>query len=161
MKTSSKLFLSWSTHIFSFNFKLLPRRGSIHLNADILSRENQLQDNPTAQDTAETHIHSIFPAIKTCKLSACGICAISLSSASALQRNFHSKKNEIWPSKSSIITLFTRLQTKFRYRIPSWKRTVADFKTAFVPTHSNISKEIRLSATSAILWLSPFVKKQL
>ena len=53
MKTSSKLLLRWSTHIFSFNFKLLHRRGSIHLNADILSRKNHLQDNPTAQDTAE------------------------------------------------------------------------------------------------------------
>ena len=64
MKTSSKLFLRWSTHIFSYNFKILHRRGCIHLNADILSRESQLLDNPTQQDADETHINKIFPIVK-------------------------------------------------------------------------------------------------
>ena len=77
MKTSSKLFLRWSTQIFSYNFKILHRKGSIHLNADVLSRESQLLDNPTKQDAEETHIHKIFPTIKTCKLDVCGICSIS------------------------------------------------------------------------------------
>ena len=77
MKTSSKLFLRWSTQIFSYNFKILHRKGSIHLNADVLSRESQLLDNPTQQDAEETHIHKIFPTITTCKLNPCGICSIS------------------------------------------------------------------------------------
>ena len=77
MKTSSKLFLRWSTQIFSYNFKILHRKGSIHLNADVLSRESQLLDNPTQQDAEETHIHKIFPTIKTCKMDICGICSIS------------------------------------------------------------------------------------
>ena len=51
------------------------------MNADILSCESQLLDNPTQQDADETHINKIFPIVRTCKLDACGICAIPCISA--------------------------------------------------------------------------------
>ena len=59
MKTSSKLFMRWSTQIFSYNFKVLHRRGKIHLNCDILSREQSVLDEPTLQDTTDTAIHTL------------------------------------------------------------------------------------------------------
>ena len=34
------------------------------MNADILSRESQLLDNPTQQEADETHINKIFPIVK-------------------------------------------------------------------------------------------------
>ena len=73
MKTSSKLFLRWSTEIFSYNFKILHRKGKIHLNADVLSRDVSILDEPSQNDVDENRIHSMF-SHKLCKLQNCRIC---------------------------------------------------------------------------------------
>ena len=96
MKSSSKLFMRWSTHIFSFNFKILHRKGKIHLNTDILSREKSVLDEPTKQDHAEANIHSIFPVSEICTLTRCQICNIQFSHALHVQKfdmkHFHNFK---------------------------------------------------------------------
>ena len=78
--------MRWSTHIFSFNFKILHRKGTIHLNADILSREKFILDNPTEKDALESNIHTIFPTTNTCKMNNCKICAISFTDTSLIQK---------------------------------------------------------------------------
>ena len=94
MKSSSKLFMSWSTHIFSLNFKILHRKGTIHLNADILSREKSILDHPTEQDVVETNIHSLFPAPKMWEINCCNICTISFVETS-LAQNLNPKKFQL------------------------------------------------------------------
>ena len=84
MKTSSKLFMRWATQIFSYNFKILHRQGKIHINADILSREKSILENPTGIDADEQNIHSLFP-IQTCAIIKCGTCALSPATAVAAQ----------------------------------------------------------------------------
>lgn len=78
MKSSSKLFLRWATHIFSFNVKVLHRKGKIHLNADILSREKSILDNPSDIDDIETSFHSLksINQIKFEKIKATSLCNI-------------------------------------------------------------------------------------
>ena len=51
--------MRWSTHIFSFNFKVLHRRGKIHLNTDISSRHEAILDQPSESDVTETNIHTL------------------------------------------------------------------------------------------------------
>ena len=62
-------FLRWSTHIFSFNFKALHRKGKIHLNEDILSRDETILDQPSESDAAETNIHTLASMNTLCGIS--------------------------------------------------------------------------------------------
>ena len=104
MKSTSKLFMHWSTHIFSFNFKVLHRRGKIHLNAYILSRDETILDQPSESDVIETNIHSlssintlcgisdynILDKISDCDILNCKICVIentNISLSTKLNKN--------------------------------------------------------------------------
>ena len=73
MKSTSKLFMCWSTHIFSFNFKILHRKRKIHLNADVLSRDHTVQDEPSEEDVSENKIHKLFEH-NICQIKDCQIC---------------------------------------------------------------------------------------
>ena len=93
MKSTSKLFMRWSTHIFSFNFKVLQRRGKIHLNGDVLSRNEDILDKPSESDVSDTNIHTLasintlcgipdynfLDKISECDNSNCKICVIKNS----------------------------------------------------------------------------------
>ena len=117
MKSSSKLFMRWSTHIFSLNFKILHRCGKIHLNADVLSREKSVLDEPTKQDCAETNIHFIFPTSKICNLEGCNICTLKFSDGSTVQKldqkNFKFYKLSLYLSSRHFPILMRMLYTPF------------------------------------------------
>ena len=104
--------MSWSTHIFSFNFKALHRKGKIHLNADILSWDETILDHPSESDAAETNIQTLASINTLCgisdynvldKISICGnvnckICVVQKSHI------FLSNKNKFDTLKSLLLS---------------------------------------------------------
>ena len=76
IKSSSKLLMRWSTYIFSFPFKILHRKGKIHIYSDTLSREQSVMSQPTEDDIAEGTLSKLFSP-KMCKTNSCKTCNIN------------------------------------------------------------------------------------
>ena len=68
--------MRWSTFILSFSFKIIPRKGKIHINSDTLSREQSVMSELTNDDFAEGTLSKLFSP-KICKINSCRTCHIN------------------------------------------------------------------------------------
>ena len=59
LKTSSKLFARWSTHIFQYPCRIIHRAGILNINSDVLSRSTNLMDDFQSSNLQYEDIHSI------------------------------------------------------------------------------------------------------
>ena len=59
LKTSTKLFARWATHIFQYPCHIIHRSGILNINSDVLSRSTDLMDDFQNSDLQYENIHSI------------------------------------------------------------------------------------------------------